>query len=220
MVPRIATANHERMNTTQRLFGLAARTERLGIALTRLGLIIVLVWIGALKAAPYEADGIIPFVANSPFMSFFLAHDAPEYKAHMNKEGELIPANRAWHRENRTYLFAYGLGAVIVGYGVMLALHPWWPHVAALGSFLVVIMSVVTLSFLITTPESWVPPLGDVHHGFPYLSGRGRLVVKDAIMLGAAVVTMADSAKAYLRKTAKTSAAVDGSEARALAVAA
>jgi uncharacterized membrane protein YkgB len=49
-----------------------------------------------------------------------------------------------------------------------------------------------------------VPPLGDAHHGFPYLSGRGRLVVKDAIMLGAAVVTMADSAKAYLRKRSAT----------------
>jgi uncharacterized membrane protein YkgB len=45
-----------------------------------------------------------------------------------------------------------------------------------------------------------VPALGDAHHGFPYLSGRGRLVVKDAIMMGAALVTMADSAKAYLRR--------------------
>lgn len=24
----------------------------------------------------------------------------------------------------------------------------------------------VTLSFLITTPEAWVPALGDAHHGF------------------------------------------------------
>jgi uncharacterized membrane protein YkgB len=33
----------------------------------------------------------------------------------------------------------------------------------------------------------------------PYLSGAGRLVLKDAIMMGAALVTMADSAKAALR---------------------
>ncbi len=39
--------------------------------------------------------------------------------------------------------------------------------------------------------------------GFPYLSGRGRLVVKDAIMMGAALVTMADSAKVYLQKQGK-----------------
>ena len=96
--------------------------------------------------------------------------------------------------------FAYGLGAVIVVYGLMLCLHPWLPQVACVGSFLVFVMSLVTLSFLVTTPECWVPALGDAHHGFPYLTGAGRLVVKDVIMMGAALVTMADSAKAYLRR--------------------
>src|ERR1700676_5630877 len=86
----------------------------------------------------------------------------------------------------------------------MLCLNPWLPQAAAVGSFLVFVMSFVTLSFLITTPECWVPPLGDAQHGFPYLSGVGRLVVKDAIMMGAALVTMADSAKAYLRKRASS----------------
>lgn len=45
-----------------------------------------------------------------------------------------------------------------------------------------------------------MPALGDTTHGFPYLSGAGRLIIKDVIMLGAAVVTMADSAKAYLSR--------------------
>lgn len=183
----------------RKLFETAARAERLGIAVTRLGLIIVLVWIGGLKVFPYEADGIVPFVANSPFFSFWL-NDPGNYKDHMNPEGALISENREWHQYNGTYTFSYGLGAVIVLYGLMLCMHPWLPQVATLGSFLVVIMSFVTLSFLITTPECWVPPLGDSHHGFPYLSGRGRLVVKDAIMMGAALVTMADSAKATLRR--------------------
>jgi hypothetical protein len=49
-------------------------------------------------------------------------------------------------------------------------------------------MALTTLSFLITTPEAWVPALGDANHGFPYLSGVGRLIVKDSIMLGAAVL--------------------------------
>jgi uncharacterized membrane protein YkgB len=190
------------MDTIDRLFSLASRADRLGITVTRIGLIVVLVWIGSLKAARYEADGIVPFVANSPFMNFFYKYPAPDYKAHKNPEGALVPANRAWHEENRTYPFAYGLGTVIVLYGVLLCFHPWLPQVAAVGSFLVVVMSFVTLSFLITTPECWVPPLGDPNHGFPFLSGAGRLVVKDAIMMGAALVTMADSARSYLRKRA------------------
>jgi uncharacterized membrane protein YkgB len=184
-----------------RLFELAAGADRVGLTVTRIGLVVVLVWIGGLKVYHYEADGIVPFVANSPFMSFFYA-DPGNYKAHMNPEGAVVPENRAWHEANGTYPFALGLGAIIVGYGVLIALHPVLPQAAAVGSFLVFVMSFVTLSFLVTTPECWVPALGDAEHGFPYLSGAGRLVLKDAIMMGAALVTMADSARAYLRKRA------------------
>jgi reactive chlorine resistance protein C len=189
------------MNRINALFELAAQCDRAGIIVTRIGLVVVLVWIGSLKAYHYEDEGIVPFVANSPFMSFFYKQPAGEYRQHMNREGELVQVNRAWHEQNGTYPFAWGLGLVIVALGVLIALHPWLPGAAAVGSFLVFGMSFVTLSFLITTPEAWVPSLGSPEHGFPLLSGAGRLVVKDAIMIGAAMVTMADSARAYLRKT-------------------
>jgi uncharacterized membrane protein YkgB len=188
------------MNALDRLFDAVAQLDRIGVTLTRIGLVVVLVWIGGLKVYKYEGEGIVPFVANSPVMSFLYHQPAGEYQAHMNKEGALVPANREWHERNGTYLFAYGLGSVIVLYGVLIALHPIFPRVAAVGSFLVAVMALVTLSFLVTTPEVWVPNLGSGEHGFPLLAGPGRLVVKDAIMFGAAVVTMADSAKAYLRK--------------------
>ena len=168
------------------------------MTMTRIGLVVVLIWIGSLKLYRYEDEGIVPFVANSPAMSFFYRQPTGEYLGHMNGEGDLVPSNREWHERNGTYPFAHGLGAVIVSLGVMIAVNPWFPRVSALGSFLVAGMSLTTLSFLITTPECWVPPLGSPEHGFPLLSGAGRLVVKDAIMLGAAVVTMADSAKMAL----------------------
>jgi uncharacterized membrane protein YkgB len=188
------------------LFERASRMDRSGVAVTRVGLIIVLVWIGGLKAEKYEAESIVPFVANSPLMSFFYA-DPGHYRSHMNAEGALVPANRAWHEANGTYRFALGLGFVIVVFGLMLAVHPWLPQVAAAGSALLVLMSLTTLSFLVTTPEAWVPPLGGTAHGFPFLSGAGRLVVKDFIMMGGALVTMADSAKAYLAKRSATASA-------------
>ena len=191
------------MKTVIKLFEMAARADRTAIVVIRMGLVVVLVWIGSLKAFHYEAEGIVPFVANSPFMSFAYHQPTGKYRQHMNREGELIPANREWHERNGTYPFAYGLGAVIVAYGLMIALHPWLPQVAAVGSVLVSVMSLVTLSFLVTTPECWVPALGSPEHGFPLLSGAGRLVVKDAMMMGAALVTMADSAKAYLRQRAE-----------------
>lgn len=183
-------------------FAKAAKLDRFGMGLLRLGLVVVLVWIGSLKFARYEADAIVPLVANSPLMSFFYSHPAPEYRAYMNKEGELNPAHRQWQESNGTYAFSKGLGVVIVSIGALIALDFALPEFAAVGSFLLILMSLTTLSFLITTPEAWVPPLGDTVHGFPFLAGPGRLVVKDAIMLGAAVVTLADSARHYLLRRA------------------
>ena len=185
-----------------KFFNYAAGLQNTGIHLSRLGLVIVLLWIGGLKAFRYEAAGIVPFVANSPTMNFFYKYDAPEYKKHMNKEGEYKPANIEWHKENNTYLFSYGLGSVIVLIGLLVALYPVFPGVSAVGSFLCFGMSLVTLSFLITTPETWVPALGDTEHGFPYLSGAGWLVIKDVIMMGASVITMAQAAKVHLKRKA------------------
>jgi reactive chlorine resistance protein C len=180
------------------IFEKAATLDRIGMGVLRVGLVVVLVWIGGLKFASYEADGIVPLVANSPFMSFLYHYPAPEYREHMNKEGQVVPANQQWNELNRTYPVSYGLGVIIVSLGVMIALYPIWPQVSAVGSFLVILMSLTTLSFLATTPEAWVSTLGDPHHGLPYLSGAGRLVVKDCIMLGAAMVTLADSARTWL----------------------
>jgi len=183
-----------------RLYAVASRLDRIGMGLLRLGLVIVLLWIGGLKFAKYEADGIVPLVSQSPLMSFFYHHPAPEYRQYMNKEGDLNAAHRAWHESNGTYAFSYGLGTVIILIGLLIALHPVLPQLATVGSLLLICMACTTLSFLVTTPEAWVPALGDTTHGFPYLSGAGRLIVKDCIMLGAAVTTMADSAGQYLRR--------------------
>ena len=87
---------------------------------------------------------------------------------------------------------------------MMIAAYPVLPQVSPAGSFLLILMSLTTLSFLVTTPETWVPVWGASPHGFPYLSGAGRLIIKDAIMLGAAVVAHADSAKTWLWRDPQT----------------
>lgn len=174
-----------------------SRLDLFGVRVLRVAIAVILLWIGGLKAFPYEADGITPFVANSPLMSFF--YNNPEaYLEHRNREGELIPENREWHRDNNTYGFAYGLGALLCAMGILLLLGGVSPLLGLAGGLLVFIMSIGTLSFLVTTPETWVPSLGDSHHGFPYLSAAGRLVLKDFIMMGGAVVVIADSSRRAL----------------------
>jgi uncharacterized membrane protein YkgB len=163
----------------------------------RIAIFIVMTWIGALKAFQYEADGIVPFVANSPLMRFFY-RDPADYKKHMNKEGEVVPANIEYHKHNGTYVFAYALGAVIFVIGLLTLAGIWFASVGMVGGLLTAIMSLVTLSFLITTPETYVPNLGGPNHGFPYLSGSGRLVIKDVIMLAGGLIAASDSARQYL----------------------
>lgn len=75
---------------------------------------------------------------------------------------------------------------------------PFSRKLGLLGAFLAFGTTVVTLSFLVTTPEAWVPALGDAQHGFPYLSGAGRLVLKDTLMMAGAWVIGVDAAKRLL----------------------
>ncbi|RDA61895.1 DUF417 domain-containing protein [Hafnia paralvei] len=176
---------------------LLSRGDKLGLTLIRLSIAIVFIWIGLLKFVPYEADSITPFVANSPFMSFFYEHPE-EYKQHLTHEGELKPIERDWQTENNTYAFSDGLGMVELIIALLVLSNPLSRWLGLIGGILAFATPIITLSFLITTPEAWVPNLGDMHHGFPYLSGAGRLVLKDTMMLAGAVMIVADSARQIL----------------------
>ena len=49
---------------------LSSRVEAVGRELARYGLVIVVGWIGLMKFTAYEAEGISPFVAHSPLLSW------------------------------------------------------------------------------------------------------------------------------------------------------
>ena len=181
----------------------AAAAGPLGIKLIRIAILIVFVWIGGLKFANYEAEGIVPFVANSPFMSFFYTRQAPEYRDYGLKEGEFDAAKHEWHVQNNTYGFSRGLGVLIMGIGILVFLGLFFPKIGLAGDTLVILMTLGTLSFLVTTPEVWVPDLGSGEHGFPLLTGAGRLVVKDTAILAGAVVLLSDSARRVLSRLNK-----------------
>ena len=71
MSTRVSTAvgiNSAPESAIRRIYEHAAKLDRVGMGLLRVGLIVVLFWIGGLKFADYEADGIVPLVANSPLM--------------------------------------------------------------------------------------------------------------------------------------------------------
>lgn len=185
----------------------------------RVAIFVVMVWIGGLKAFNYEAEGIVPFVINSPFMKFFYhntgntakndkGETVAEYNLYKNLEGKTVQKNIDWHESNGTYTFSYGLGLVIVIIGLSVLLGIWFPKIGFWGGILTAGMSITTLTFLITTPEVYVPNLGGdfqtPQYGFPYLSGAGRLVIKDIIMLAGGLIIASNSAQKIISSSIKS----------------
>ncbi|WP_032092483.1 YkgB family protein [Necropsobacter rosorum] len=192
---------------------IVAPMQRQFINFVRIAICIVMVWIGGLKVCQYEADGIAHFVSNNPFLSFLYKNGAnlvpnengemvKEYTLYKNPEGKMVAKNIEWHKANGTYTASYIIGAMIVTIGLLTLAGIWSPTLGMFGGLLTFGMSIVTLSFLIFTPETWVPNLGGdmptPHYGFPYLSAAGRLIIKDIIMMAGGLVAAAECAKRIL----------------------
>ena len=196
----------------QKFLQALAGSQKYFVNYVSVAIFIVMAWIGGLKVVQYEADGIVPFVTNSPFFSYMYSKKeivdngkgkmVAEYNLHKNPEGLVVPKNIEWHKQNGTYTVSYLIGATICTIGTLVLLGIWFPKLGLIGGLLTFGMSIVTLSFLITTPETWVPNLGNPalgitespNHGFPYLSGAGRLVIKDVIMSAAGLIVASNAA--------------------------
>lgn len=200
----------------QKFLQALAGSQKYFVNYVSVAIFIVMAWIGGLKVVQYEADGIVPFVTNSPFFSYMYSKKdivdngkgkmVAEYNLHKNPEGLVVPKNIEWHKQNGTYTVSYLIGAMICTIGTLVLLGIWFPKLGLIGGLLTFGMSIVTLSFLITTPETWVPNLGNPalgitespNHGFPYLSGAGRLVLKDIIMSAAGLIVASNAARRLL----------------------
>src|SRR6516225_5693994 len=129
---------------------MSSQVEAVGRELARYGLVVVVGWIGLMKFTVYEAEGISPFVADSPLMSWvygFMSHRG----------------------------FSAVLGVVELTVAILITARPFSPRASAVGSVLAVGMFLTTLSFLVTTPGVWEPSLG----GFPALSAiPGQFLIK------------------------------------------
>jgi reactive chlorine resistance protein C len=128
----------------------------------------VVAWIGLMKFTAYEAEGIRPFVANSPLLSWVY--------------GPLSVRG-----------FSAVLGVVEVAIALLIAVRPLSPRVSALGSALAVGMFLTTLSFFVTTPGVWESSAG----GFPALSAfPGQSLIKDLALLGISLWMFGEAWKA------------------------
>ncbi len=141
--------------------------ERIGAGLIRYALVAVLLWVGMLKFTAYEAEAIKPLVENSPILSWV-------------------------YNVMSVQTFSMVLGTTEILLGILIAARPFSPKASALGSFGAIIMFLITLTFLLSTPGVWQP-----EYGFPCLSPMpGQFIAKDVLFLSAAVWTAGEALNA------------------------
>jgi uncharacterized membrane protein YkgB len=134
-----------------------------GELLARYGLVLVLVWIGAMKFTSYEAHAIQPLVATSPLMNWLYRFFSVQGLSNL-------------------------LGVVEISAGTLIGLRPVSARLAAAGSAFGVATFLTTLSFLFSLP-GWEKSLG----GFPALSGSGGFLLKDLVLLGVSLWSLGEA---------------------------
>jgi reactive chlorine resistance protein C len=141
-----------------------------GQIVLRYGLVLVLVWIGILKFASYEAEGIRPLAEHSPLFSWTFSFLS-------------------------TRAFSNLLGVIEISTGLLIALRPISPKWSFLGSIGGIITFLITLSFLLSTPG-----IVQQGMSFPFISGSpGQFLIKDVVLLGASIWTAGESLAAIER---------------------
>jgi len=146
--------------------------EGVGANVIRYGLVIILLWVGALKFTAYEAEGVQGLIANSPLFSWM-------YSVMSVRGASML------------------IGFVEIVLGLMIATRPVAPQISAYGSMGAIIMFLLTLTFILTTPGVWQPG-----YGFPFPSPMpGQFLAKDILLLGAAIWTAGEALRAARRRT-------------------
>jgi uncharacterized membrane protein YkgB len=147
-------------NEDDRSLSEAAWGQRLtdvGTGVLRYGLVFLLIVIGSTKFFAFEANGIHPLVAHSPFLNWMYQILGVQGVSNF-----------------------FGLFEITTG--ILIALRRFSPRASAIGSLAGIVIFLTTLSFLFTTPGALAPG-----------SDVGGFLMKDVILLGAAVLTAGEA---------------------------
>ncbi|TXG96231.1 MAG: DUF417 family protein [Nevskiaceae bacterium] len=135
--------------------------------LLRLALFVIFLWFGGMKFSRYEANGIFPFIANSPLMSWLHG---------------LIGIQGA----------SYIIGVLELSTAAALALGLFDAIFSFVGAAMSTFTYTITLSFFLTTPGVSEPTAG----GFPAISmSVGQFLLKDLVLLAASLCLLTASVR-------------------------
>jgi len=137
-------------------------TANSGALLVNYALVLIFVWFGVLKFTQYEAAGIAPLVMNSPIVGW-------------------------WHSLFGIAGTSRMLGVYEILTGILIALRPIQPRLAAIGGAMAVIAFVIPLTFMLTTPGVAQPGFGNPLALSPF---PGQFLLKDVVLLAASVAVL------------------------------
>lgn len=131
----------------------------------RWALVVVFVWFGGMKFTRYEAEGIHPFIANSPLMSWL---------------------DTSFGVQGASYV----VGVLELSTAAALAIGAFNGLFSALGAAMSAGTYAITLTFFLTTPGVAEPTAG----GFPAISAiPGQFLLKDLVLLAASLCLLRSS---------------------------
>jgi uncharacterized membrane protein YkgB len=166
-----AHANQYRLQIAEKTVGSLS-----SLALLRWALVVIFLWFGGMKFTAYEANGIAPFIADSPIMGWL--------HAAFGIQGA-----------------SYAIGALELSTAAALMLGAFLPAFSALGAAMSTATYVITLTFLLSTTGVTEATAG----GFPAISAMpGQFLLKDLVLLAASLALFLASVQ-VLRPAARTS---------------
>lgn len=130
-------------------------TKNVPFLIIAIGMIVMLFWAGAFKMTAPGAEGIVPLVSNSPFISW-------DYK-----------------------IFGPYIGADLIGLtewiaGAFILIGFFRPRAGIIGGIIAVVIFFTTSTMLLTTPGDIIQV-----KGMGYMNNLGLFLYKDIINLGA-----------------------------------
>ena len=130
----------------------------LDIQFMRWVLVLIFAIFGYAKWFPYEAQGLVPIIANSPLLSWM-------------------------HPAFGTQGASYALGIAEWSIGLGLLIGAWLPRVSVVAAAASCITYLTTLTLIFTTPDAWEVSAG----GFPAMGGHTSFLIKDAVLLAGSI---------------------------------
>ncbi|MCR4470013.1 YkgB family protein [Burkholderia sp. SCN-KJ] len=158
-------ANRFRLQIAEKSFGSLSL-----LALLRWTLVIIFLWFGGMKFTAYEANGIAPFIINSPIMSWLHTLFGVQGASDV-------------------------IGVLELSTAVALILGAFQSIFSALGAVMSATTYLITLTFFLSTPGVGEAMTG----GFPAITAMpGQFLLKDLVLLAASLSLLLASVRSPL----------------------